>query len=250
MFDTYSDIFSERARSYHRAMCHFPSARNAEFKAMLTPLEGRRVRSICDLPAGGGYLASYLPADWSYTAVEPTDSFADLSVLATGQTMIRSPITAVPLADRSFDAAISLAGLHHEPDKGLVLNEVARLLRDGARAVIADVAEGSRQDLFLNGFVDANSALGHRGEFLGREFADEVARSGLTIESDETVETPWHFGSMEDAAAFATDLFGVSAPPAAVADALDTIIGCEPAGQGVVVRWSLRRIVATRAEGC
>ena len=38
MFDTYAEIFSERANSYHSAMKRWPRARDAEFRAALEPL--------------------------------------------------------------------------------------------------------------------------------------------------------------------------------------------------------------------
>lgn len=248
MFDSYADIFSERAHLYHRAMAAFPLARRSEFEAMVGPLAGREVSSVCDLPSGGGYLAAYLHPRWRYAAVEPTDAFADLCRLEPGQELIRSPLTSVPRADASFDAVISLAGLHHEQDKLAILREAARLLRPGGAAVIADVAAGSNEDRFLNGFVDANSAMGHHGDFLDEQFPLDVKQAGFSIDSDELVATPWRFENRADAAAFATDLFGVSATPDVVEQALRSTVGIEDRDGGVAVTWHLRRLVCTLAD--
>jgi SAM-dependent methyltransferase len=247
VFDSYADIFSERAHLYHRAMAAFPLARRSEFEAMVGPLQGRAVNSVCHLPSGGGYLAAYLAPGWRYTAVEPTDAFADLCRLDPDHELVRSPVTAVPRPDGAFDAVISLAGLHHENDKSAILREAARLLRPGGVAVIADVAAGTNEDRFLNGFVDANSQMGHRGEFLDEQFAPDVEAAGFAIDSDELVATPWRFDSRSDAAAFATDLFGVSASHEAVEDALQSIVGLEDSREGVAVSWHLRRLVCTLA---
>ena len=249
MFDSYADIFSERAGLYHRAMAAFPLARRSEFEAMVSPLAGRGVSSVCDLPSGGGYLAAYLPSEWRYTAVEPTDAFAELCLLEPGQQLVRSPLTAVPRPDGSFDAVISLAGLHHEQDKLAILREAARLLRSGGTAVIADVAAGSNEDRFLNGFVDANSQMGHRGEFLDEQFAVDVEQAGFAIASDDLVATPWTFDSRTDAAAFATDLFGVSASPQEVEEALQSTVGFEDSDGRVAVTWYLRRLVCILPAG-
>ncbi|HYI42363.1 MAG TPA: class I SAM-dependent methyltransferase [Sphingomicrobium sp.] len=245
MFDSYADIFSERAGLYHRAMAAFPLARRSEFEAMVSPLAGRDSGSLCDLPSGGGYLSPYLPAGWRYTAVEPTDAFAELCRLEPGQDLVRSPLTAVPRPDASFDAVISLAGLHHEHDKLAIMREAARLLRPGGVAVIADVAAGSNEDSFLNGFVDANSQMGHHGEFLDEQFARDVEAAGFEISGDALVATPWRFDSRADAAAFATDLFGVSAGPQEVERALAATVGLEDRDDGVAVTWHLRRLVCT-----
>lgn len=246
MFDSYAEIFAERADMYHRAMTAFPLARAAEFEAMLSHLPGRDCLSVCDLPSGGGYLAGYLPGGWRYTAVEPTDAFASLCRLGEGQDLIRAPLTAVPRPDESFDVVISLTGLHHEQDKFSIVQEMTRLLRRGGFAIIADVASGSNEDRFLNGFVDEHSRLGHRGEFLDSGFADLVERCGLRISSDELVDTPWRFESRGDAGRFATDLFGVAASPEAVAQSLESIIGFEQAEGGVELCWKLRRLVCVR----
>lgn len=250
MYDSYAEIFSERADMYHRAMVQFPLARAAEFEAMVAPLPEAQVASICDLPAGGGYLAAYLPRAWRYTAVEPTDTFASLCRLEDGQELLRSTLSSVPRPDCSFDAIISLAGLHHENDKLSIVKEMARLLHPGGKAVIADVALGSREDRFLNGFVDEHSRLGHRGDFLGPDFAGVVERGGLRVESDELISTPWRFTSRDEAAGFATDLFGVTAPLEAVAQALDATIGFELGDGEVALSWTLRRLVCAReSEG-
>lgn len=248
MFDSYAEIFAERADMYHRAMATFPLARAAEFEAMLEPLDEPGIVSVCDMPSGGGYLAPYLPAGWRYTAIEPSDAFASFCSLGDGQELICSPLTSVPRADGSFDAVISLAGLHHEQDKLSIVREMARLLRPGGRAVIADVAAGSSEGRFLNGFVDANSRLGHRGDFLGADFADLVAQSGMRIDSDEQVSTPWRFASAGDSARFATDLFGITASIEAVVEALETVIGFDEAAGDAALSWSLRRLVCIREQ--
>jgi len=249
VFDSYADIFSERAGSYHRAMATFPSARAAEFEAMVSPLDTRSPISICDLPSGGGYLAAWIPSSWEYTAVEPTESFASLFGQPEGLELLRCPLTAVPRPDDSFGAIVSLAGLHHESDKSAILREIARLLRPDGIAVIADVQQGSNEDRFLNGFVDANSELGHRGEFLDAEFARTIGDAGLVIQSDDLISTPWRFETRAEAAVFAKDLFGISASLEDVANALESIIGLADGDGGIGLAWHLRRLVCRPARG-
>jgi SAM-dependent methyltransferase len=153
VFDTYSDIFSRRAHLYQRAMTNYPDARAAEFRAMLEPLGDAAGNggSICDVPSGGGYLAAYLSSAAAYMAVEPTTAFASLFVPGENKRLVVAEARDMPFEDGQFDAVISLAGLHHEPDKRPVLQEICRIVKDGGMAVIADVAAGSREDAFLNG---------------------------------------------------------------------------------------------------
>jgi len=79
MFDSYAEIFSRRAAEYHLAMTRYPEARDAEFLAVVEPLRGRDPGLVCDIPAGGGYLAAYLPDGMRYLGVEPAKDFLDAS---------------------------------------------------------------------------------------------------------------------------------------------------------------------------
>src|SRR5205814_3213379 len=60
MFDTYAEIFEQRAADYHYAMRQSPRARDAEFQVVLEPIRHAASGLICDMPSGGGYLADYL----------------------------------------------------------------------------------------------------------------------------------------------------------------------------------------------
>jgi len=135
MFDTYSKIFAERGAAYQQAMAECPGARDAEFQAVLEPLNHKPVRLLCDMPSGGGYLAAHLPAGMRYVGIDPSDDF--VSACPVGTVCIKAPITAVPLADGAVDAVVSLAALHHEPDLPAVFGEMRRLL-DGDAARYLD----------------------------------------------------------------------------------------------------------------
>lgn len=244
MFDSYADIFAERAQSYHHAMQCYPTARAAEFLAVLEPISGKS-GSLCDLPGGGGYLADWLLPKWTYTAVEPTESFGAMC-RANGRAVTIGSMNNVPFGSSTFDAVVSLAGLHHEQDKGAILAEVQRILRDDGTAVIADVAEGSNEDSFLNGYVDSRSVLGHKGLFLDTTFSDLIMLAGLRVRKDEIVTVPWRFKNRRESALFARSLFGISAEPEEIEGELAQSIGFEDVDGGCVLLWRLRRVVCTR----
>ena len=241
MFDTYAEIFAERATAYHAAMAQCPQAREVEFRAMLDPLRNRS-GLLCDMPSGGGYLAAYVPADWRYVGVDPAEDF--IEACPTGLERIKSAITNVPLEDGSLDAIVSLAGLHHEPDLALVFEEMRRLLKPGGRAVLADVAIETSPAGFLNGFVDRNNPMGHEGRFLDGNTAGTFEAAGLRIVEDRLVDVPWVFDSLEEAGEFCRHLFGMTGLGAqAVADARADEIGFDEDGGKVRLKWVLRRIV-------
>ena len=249
MFDTYADIFAERALAYHSAMEAAPHARDAEFRCVLEPLDDLPGGTVCDMPAGGGYLARYLRPDHDYVAVDPASDFVAFASKAASQ-IVRAELVDVPLPSGSLDHVVSLAGLHHEPDLGRVFREMHRLVRPGGRIVIADVEHGTAPALFLNGFVARTNPMGHDGRFLDANTPQLLEEAGFSILHDAVVLTRWTFESTGAAARFAAQLFGTeNATPKEVEDALSAEIGFTKEGSQVRLNWSLRRIVCTPDRG-
>jgi SAM-dependent methyltransferase len=244
LFDTYAEIFTERANSYRSAMARWPRAREAEFRAVLAPLADAPDGLVCDMPSGGCYLQPYLRPGMRYLAVEPVDGFLGATT-DESPTRLTAPIVEVPLPDGSVDHVVSLAGLHHEPDLPRVFGEMRRLMKADGRLVIADVEAGTAPARFLNGFVARNNPLGQDGRFLDSGTCALLTASGFTILDDALVEVPWAFDSMDGAGAFCSDLFGIAdAAREATAAALADEIGFYVDGPHLHLRWTLRRIVA------
>ena len=246
MFDTYEEIFAARAGSYQHAMEVLPHARDREFMAIVEPLRGSAGTTLCDMPAGGGYLYNYLPDGVRYIAVEPSATFIANCPTGPNCAAVQAPIEQVPLEAGSVDIVLSLAGLHHCPDLGAVFREMRRLVRDGGLVVIADVEQSTPAATFLNGYVDANNPLGHRGTFLNGATAPLLREAGLDPVEDRLIEIPWSFASAREAGAYCAALFGLEGvSPENVARAMNAELGlC--AGPGAHnVRWELRRIICT-----
>jgi len=244
VFDTYAEIFRERADSYHSAMKRWPRARDAEFRATLEPFAEMPDGILCDMPSGGCYLSEYLHPGLRYFGVEPADGFFDGGGTQSDARLI-APIVDVPLPDNSVDYIVSLAALHHEPNLTAVFDEMRRLSKIGGIIVIADVEVDTGPARFLNGFVARNNPLGHDGRFLTADTRDLLAASGFAVIDDALVSVPWSFDSMEDAGAFCSGLFGITGPGRhAVVDVLTDEIGFHVDGPRVQLQWVLRRIVA------
>ncbi|MFL6787383.1 MAG: class I SAM-dependent methyltransferase [Sphingomicrobium sp.] len=243
MFDTYAEIFEQRAKEYHHAMKASPRARDGEFHAVLEPIRDGAPGLVCDMPSGGGYLAGYLWPGVGYLGVDPaTDFFVEWP-----QQLRRmvAEITSVPLPDHSADYIVSLAGLHHEPSLPQVFQEMRRLLRVGGKAVLADVAIDTPPARFLNGFVAANCPLGHDGRFLDEHTSAALEAAGLTVVDDRMIAVPWTFDNIDEAGEFCRHLFGMTAlDAAATAEAMQREIGFDFTDGKPRLRWTLRRIVA------
>ena len=242
----YAAVFEKRAAEYDYAMKFAPRARDAEFTALLVPLSEFSPGLVCDIPAGGGYLAPYLCPGFEYLGVEPTSEF--LTAWPAELKKVSSGMTDVPLADGSVDYIVSLAGLHHEPDLRPVFGEFRRIVRDSGRVIVSDAAAGTAPASFLNGFVDENNPLGHDGRFLDDTTASLLVAAGFAIREDRLVDVPWSFGSMTEAGEFCRHLFGTSSLDAdEVARALDREIGFDWSDDRPHLKWTLRRIVCDPA---
>jgi SAM-dependent methyltransferase len=246
MFDTYEEIFAARAGSYQRAMEMLPRVRDREFLAVIEPLQNIAGKTLCDMPAGGGYLHRYLPETVRYVAVEPSETFIATCPTGTGRRAVQAPIEQVPLETGSVDCVVSLAGLHHCPDLGAVFREMRRLVRNGGTVVIADVEQGTRPAIFLNGYVDEHSPLGHRGTFLNEATPLLLRDAGLVPVQDELVEIPWSFDHSRQAGVYCGALFGIEGvSPDDIAGAMEAILGACPGRGTYNLRWVLRRLTCT-----
>ena len=241
MLDSYEDIFTARGDAYHEAMTRWPEARAEELALLLDALRPRPGETLVDAPAGGGYLAARLPASVRYVAVEAARPFFDRCPEDARCTRVLSPLAKLALPDGSADLVTCLTGLHHEPDVGSVLAELARVLRPGGRLGIADVELGSPPDRFLNGFVHEHSRTGHRGAFLDASFADALRAAGF--EDVQLVPAPlrWRFPAAAAMVAFVRLLFGVDlATDAEIRAAIERTLGSQPLpGGGIALRWGL-----------
>jgi len=247
MIQTYEQIFRKRADAYQKAMELFPGARDLEFQLAVSAADIKPGHTVCDAPAGGGYLRSYLPAGIEcYLAVETAPDFIGHCPMGDADRIIESPLHNIALEDDSVDVCINLAGSHHLEDKSRFFTEAARILKPGGRLVLVDAETGTGADRFLNEFVDQNNSMGHKGVFLNPQTAAGVVASGFKINRDELVEFPWCFENKHDMGLFCKLLFGIDlADKDTVLQAAEDILGFMPGPGQVNMAWSLRCIVAT-----
>lgn len=246
MPNDYRGTFDERGRTYDDAMEGWPDARAEEFRfavGLAGPVPGDRV---VDVPAGGGYLREHLPPGVVHVAVEPSSAFAVRS-RARGVDVIQGGLACEAIRGASVDLVLSVAGVHHEPDLEPLLRSWRRILVPGGRLVVADVAQGSVEAAFLDGFVGAHNGDGHQGTYLGEDLASVAQRAGLDHVRVIDGRYRWWADDVVDLARFCIALFGLrDVAPSQVAEALLDGPGVEAGPDGRVgLRWGLRALVAT-----
>jgi len=244
MFQTYKDIFSLRANSYHQAMLDCPRARDSEFRAVLSQYAPAAGDTVCDIPAGGGYFWNYLKdSNCQYMAVETSKYFYDNCPINAQQQRLLCDMHQIELPDSSIDVLYCITGLHHIENRHQVYQEFFRLLKPQSYCVIAEVAAGSAVDRFLNQFVDQHNSMGHKGEFIDEHDLAAMLSCGFYVKSDIDLDYDWEFSSIDEMNHYCKLLFGLDqATDEQIESGIRDILTYDNDKKVVQMRWGLRFI--------
>ena len=204
--------YDERTAAAFKAAREIPREGLAEWREAierhLRPTPGM---TLVDIGAGTGQFASAF-ADWfglTVLAVEPSAAMRAQIPQTPAVEALDGDATALPLQDRSADAAWLSLVIHHIPDLAAAAHEIRRVLRPGAPV------------LMRQGFPDRHAPAG------------ELAQDGIELVRwfPETARTANTFPSLRDTcAAFAAAGFRLEAlepvretQPGSLADLLDQV---------------------------
>ena len=246
MFETYEEIFDNRGDRYHYAMKNYPEAREEEFRNLLKYSQIDQEDIIADIPAGGCYFKKYLKNSHLYF-VESSREF--LSRCRDAVNTIFSPVDDLPFKAGFFDKVYSLAGTHHLEDKRPLFAELHRVLKTDGDIVYADVKTDSKEDDFLNIFVDRYNSMGHKGTFVDEATVATMERIGLKVQTAEYLDFTWNFTSEADMIDFVKNLFGLDlANYDEILRGIDSHLGYRQEDGGVQMNWGLYYLHATKAS--
>jgi SAM-dependent methyltransferase len=226
---TYPEIFAQRGNRYHDAMLRFPNARDAEFLRLFDACAVAPGARVLDLPAGGGYLARFLPADATLVSLELSEGFGGgVDVHDAQRTWPHAP----------FDHAVCLAALHHIPDQASFIHGLLGTLRPGGVLHLADVPADSPLTRYLDGFVGRYNITGHEGMYLPKDEAFFASLGKLRRFGE--FACPWRFDSEAAMLDFCGSLFGlVDCRQEELREALREMVGFEQEAGGVRLDWRL-----------
>ena len=243
----YEKIFVDRGWRYLRALNRYPEARAEEFNTAAVAARAEPGQRIVDVPAGGGMLSRYLPETCSVARLECAPGFSSGDQL---RSHARADYSCWPLADGCADRVISVAGVHHVEDKRPFFSEISRCLAPDGVLLLAEVAEDSVIDRFLDGFIDKHNPQGHNGFYLNDQTVVDLRQAGLEVGSVTEQAYHWNFDSAEDMRAYCSDQFGLRLlDQAQFVDGLSEYLSLEiDAENRVKLPWVLRHIRAVKAS--
>lgn len=103
----YADIFNQRGLDYHKTMLMLPNSRDNEFINIVNQVKYSLEVTIIDMPSGGNYLKSFLPAYVKVIPLETSSVFANI-----GDTQI-CDWSHLPFENNTIDVIFCCAAMHH-----------------------------------------------------------------------------------------------------------------------------------------
>jgi len=230
----------ERSSAYSKATRSFPHAREGEKTAVtraLNDLGLQKVERIVEIGAGQGFgtamLREHLTEGGKIFAIDASEHMlANCSESPDVRKFVGS-LEQLELGENSVDFAFSLAAFHHVPHKYLVMQELERVMKPGARLLIVDVCHGTPAQEIFDYVVRPFCPNGHDADFLDSDWAALLARRSKLDHVSSTISvTPWEFDSQEQLYDYAKDLFCLDIGIDRVKVELDKWLKPEPAANG------------------
>ncbi len=241
-----------RIRLYNDAIERHPKARDTERRILVDLLDLRSGVEVCDVAAGGGYLAdgihARLDGDCRILCLENSAHFSES--LPERYERVLCSLSDIGIETSSVDRVACLAGVHHQQDKQRFFDEAFRILRPGGRIAVGDVVHGSAPARFLNEAVNRWSDLGHVGIFLESGELTRLMRSAGFVDVVERVhEYTWDFPNLGDLVWFCKTLFRMTKAELEDVEAeLRRYIVLELEPSAARMRWSLVYASARKAQ--
>ncbi|MCW8109487.1 class I SAM-dependent methyltransferase [Alteromonas ponticola] len=231
------------AVSDENCMKDYPEIRANERDRLLQYVRIRPHSNVLDIQAAGGYLSDKvyrnLQGQVTCYCLEPSDIHR--ARLKSYHVAVNDEVECFPqIATESMDVAIGLAGLHHSDCHQSTLNEAYRSLKSGGQLAICDVVVGSNIARWLNEYVDAHSASGHKGVFIEEtSLRAQLVKAGFSNVRLSHDDVPWVFPSMSVFVNFFKGLFGLETSLHEIENAIFDYFTPQIHAEQVILPWRL-----------
>jgi SAM-dependent methyltransferase len=206
----YIQSFKERYKKYLYAVDTYPNVMENELKIACEMMQIENNNVILNIPAAGTDLRKYIYEENKnniiYHEFETSPDFSSLGYKLCSYDNI-------PLENNTVDRIIVLASFHHVSieERPKIYREFKRIMKDNALLVIGDVIKDSKQDKWLNEFVNKWNSRGHKGIFFDLTNDDDknlIEKEGFSVEIYKKKYT-WNFHFENEMVDFVINLFGL-----------------------------------------
>lgn len=206
----YIESFKKRYQRYLYAVNTYPNVMDNELKIACDTMRIKDNNVILNIPAAGTDLKKYINHNThnnykniTYYEYETSPQFSSMGYKLCS-------FDNIPLENNSVDRIIVLASFHHVrvEDRPKIYKEFKRILKEDGLFVIGDVIKNSKQDRWLNEFVNKFNSNGHKGIFFDNEDKKLLEDYGFDVEV-ELKKYKWEFKDREEMIDFIINLFGL-----------------------------------------
>ena len=225
------------------AINKYPDALTQEFEAAAQIVLETNPTVVLNMMAGGVPLDKYLPHSIEYFAFECNKEFAELT-----HTQLCT-LEHINMPDHSADTIVNIASLHHSSteERALFYKECLRILKPGGYLVIGDVMKGTRQDDWLNTFVNNYNSRGHNGNFWSADDCNLFCTTGFSEIQCKIENYNWCFENMHACTDFSKHLFGLDLASAAeIENGLVRYLEPQTINGSLLLPWTLGYFIARR----
>lgn len=234
-----------------------PEARSGDIREMHDLIKPQPGEVSVDLAAGGGFITKPI-LEWTHAktyAVDPSrEQLKLLDEYCNGKAeiVLGSPDDAAILGSLpcgEIDFVTSFGGLHHVPDQGVMMENIAKMLKNGGRFTAADVCGGTALARHFDEFVSQNSITGHSASWLTKERLEELIKgTSLSLKRAETMPLTWIFNSEREMALFFKALHAYDMPDKEVIRDLQEALGTFERDGKVHLNWPMIFFKITKSE--
>lgn len=240
----YNSAFISRAHKYKYAIETYPHVLENEFKTVVDVCNNTETDTVLNVTAGCASLDSYFTVKpQKYIEYEPNTTFSKLD------NMTQCSFDAIPENDESINIIVTKASLHHlnNEERDKFYKECKRILVKTGKLVFGDVIKNSKEDRWLNIFVNTFNSSGHNGLFFDTSDCELLVKNGYDVKTD--VRTyDWVFNSETEMVDFCKHLFGLDlANDDEIANGINTYLCPFKKGGKIVFEWSLLYFISTKA---
>jgi len=243
-----------RGKNYKKANEEMPLVRKSEIDLMLKNINAQKGEAIVDFGCGNGVvtysLAKQVGTKGKIIALDNSKEILkdllkkkNLKNIETG--LLHSE--RIPLPANSVNAVVTLANLHHIPNKEIIFKEFARILKNGGRLVIGDVADKTNVQKYFDGPVDRFCSTGHKHRYLDKKWAKDLClKSGLNLMKFSIEDTPWTFEDEEQAKWFLQTIHDATCTPEKCLKEAKDYLGHVNQKGKFLLKWKLFYLVAKK----